>query len=108
MIKYSLIIAGIAASLLMSAHVSIAAESNQVYGSQLMTKQERVEFHARLRNASSNAERERIRNEHHKKMQKRAEKKGLKIPDKPPTPGGGMGAGKGSADGNGPGRGKGR
>jgi len=108
MIKYSLIVASIAASLLMSAHVSIAAESNQVYGSQLMTQQERVEFHARLRNASSNAERERIRNEHHKKMQKRAEKKGLKIADEPPTSGAGKGAGKSSAGGNGPGGGKGR
>ena len=66
-----------------------------IYGSQLMTQQERNEYRAQMRNAKTYEERERIRLEHHKAMQERAKAKGLTLPDMPPAAGGGMGPGGG-------------
>jgi len=114
MLKRSLIISSLAASLLFSNSGLNAADQQPVYGSQLMTQQERAEFHQRMRDAKSDGERQKIRNEHHKKMQKRAKAQGLTLPDKPPAsgagkgPGGGMGAGRGPGGGAGPGGGKGK
>ena len=73
----------------------------RIYGSQLMTPQERLEYRNRMRNAPSQAERERIRAEHHHEMQERARERGMTLPDMPPAagqgggvaPGGGMGGG---------------
>ncbi len=65
----------------------------QIYGSQLMTPQERREHSARLRAAKTEQEREQIRQEHHKQMQERAKERGVTLPDEP-TPGG---KGKGAA-----------
>ena len=48
-----------------------------------------------MRNATSEAERQKIRNEHHRRMQERAKKKGLTLPDEPPKKGKGMGKGMG-------------
>lgn len=83
-----------------------------VYGSQLMTQQERVEYRAKLRNAKTYQEREQIRLEHHKAMQARARSQGMTLPDMPPAMGGGMGpAGGGMGPGGGgagPGAGRGR
>lgn len=66
-----------------------------IYGSQLMTEQERNEHRARIRTAKSHEERERIRAEHHEAMQARAKERGATLPDMPPQrgPGGGMGGG---------------
>jgi hypothetical protein len=66
-----------------------------IYGSQLMTNQERIEFRAKLRNAKTAEEREQIRLEHHKVMQERAKAQGETLPDMPPAMGGGMGPGGG-------------
>lgn len=66
----------------------------QVYGSQLMTRQERMEYHNRMRAAKTLEERERIRKEHHAKMQLRAKERGVTLPEMPPVPGGGMGPGR--------------
>jgi uncharacterized protein HemX len=76
-----------------------------VYGSQLMTNQERTEFQAKQRNAKTAREREQIRLEHHKAMQERAQAQGKSLPDMPPAMGGGMGPGGG---GMGPGGGRNR
>jgi len=76
----------------------------QIYGSQMMTQQERNEHSAKLRAAKTEQEREQIRQEHHKQMQVRAKERGVTLPDEP-TPGG-KGAGKGSAPGKGSGKGK--
>lgn len=73
-----------------------------IYGSQLMTAQERVVFRDRLRAARTAEEREQIRLEHHKAMQERAQGLGKTLPDMPPAMGGGMGPGGG---GMGPGAG---
>lgn len=90
----------------------------RIYGNQLMTKQERIEFRKKLRAAKTREERQRIRNEHHEAMKLRAKERGIELPDQPPMrgmkdrndkgqamgPGGGkgmgQGAGKGAAQGN--------
>ncbi|MEJ2525904.1 MAG: hypothetical protein P8Y73_10095 [Desulfuromonadales bacterium] len=66
-----------------------------IYGSQMMTEQERLELRERMRAAETNEERERIRLEHHERMQERAKEQGLRLPDMPPEHGGGMGKGMG-------------
>jgi len=85
----------LASAFLASGVTAIASEHNTVYGSQLMTEQERIEHRERMRNATSETERQKIRNEHHKRMQKRAKKKGLSLPEEPPKRGQGKGMGKG-------------
>lgn len=62
----------------------------QIYGSQLMTRQERLEHRAKLRAAKTAEEREQIRKEHHERMQQRAKERGVSLPEMPPkVPGGG-------------------
>ena len=82
-------------------------QDRQIYGSQLMTQQERSEYRAQMRNAKTTQEREQIRKEHHERMKVRAKEKGLTLPDEPPARGmgGGMGpggGGMGPAMGDGP------
>lgn len=73
----------------------------QIYGSQLMTRQERLEHRTKLRAAKTAEEREQIRKEHHEKMQQRAKERGVTLPDMPARPAGmgprpgGMGPGAG-------------
>jgi hypothetical protein len=81
-----------------------------VYGSHMMTQQERDAHHARLRAAGTEQEREQIRREHHAQMQARAKEHGMSLPDEPPPRGTGgsrPGAGAGSGVGPGPGPGAG-
>jgi hypothetical protein len=70
-------------------------EQEQIYGSQLMTPQERIEYRKRMRAARTAEEREKIRNEHHELMKERAREQGITLPDTPPQRGigGGMGPG---------------
>lgn len=77
---------------------------DQVYGSQLMTQQERNEYRNQMRAAKTAQEREQLRKEHHERMKVRAKEKGVTLPDEPPARGmgGGMGPGGG---GMGPGTG---
>jgi hypothetical protein len=63
----------------------------QIYGSQLMTQQERVEYRAKMRNAKTAEEREQIRKKHHERMKKRAAERGVTLNDEPPARGRGMG-----------------
>lgn len=78
---------------------------NQVYGSQLMTTQERDEYRNRMRAAKTVQEREQIRNEHHARMQERAKQRGVTLPAEPPVRGMGAGPGRGAGSGAGPGGG---
>ncbi len=55
----------------------------QIYGYQLMTPAERAEYRDRMRSAQSAEERQKIREEHHAEMQKRAEARGVTLPDMP-------------------------
>lgn len=82
-------------------------KQEQIYGSQLMTAQERTEYRARMRSAKTAEERERIRNEHHEQMQKRAQERGVTLPEQPPVRGGSMGPGSGIGPGSGMGPGSG-
>jgi hypothetical protein len=86
-------------------------ESERIYGSQMMTQEERNAYRARLQAAKTEEERERIRKEHHQLMQQRAKERGLTLPDEPRGwddrgPGSGMGSGMGSGAGSGGGGGK--
>jgi hypothetical protein len=122
--KGALIVGVLAGGLLFSTQPLVAAEQDRVqekaqaqtkdqeriYGSQLMTEQERNEYRARMRSAKTDQEREKIRKEHHDRMVARAKERGVRIPDEPPARGGGMGAGGGMGPGGGgmgPGGGKG-
>jgi hypothetical protein len=68
----------------------------RIYGSQLMTQQERDEYRAKMRAAKSQEERDRLRTEHHVAMQARAKERGVTLPDQPPGKrGGGGGPGPG-------------
>lgn len=83
---------------------------DRIYGSQLMTPQERSTYRQQMRNAKTAQERERIRAENHKRMTERAKERGVTLPDEPPAsgmranpmgPGGGMGQGTGQGMGQG-------
>lgn len=66
---------------------TVSQSKGQIYGSQLMTRQERAEYRARMRSLKTREERESFRAEHHKKMQERAKEMGKTIPDVPPAQG---------------------
>ena len=94
--KRTLIVSALATVLTLSASLGFAADQQKkIYGSQLMTQQERNELHAKIRAAKTGAEREQIRKEHHERMKKRAKTKGLTLPDESPARRGGMGSGGG-------------
>ncbi|MDP2155327.1 MAG: hypothetical protein Q8J61_04955 [Sulfuricella sp.] len=76
-------------------------DREQVYGSQLMTQEERVAYRTRMRAAKTQEERERIRAEHHEQMKVRAKERGVTLPDQPPAMGGGMSPGGGMGSGGG-------
>lgn len=111
--KRWLMMTAFAAALFMIAGIATAEEAEpaqatsqiqnqtQIYGSQMMTEQERMEYSAKMQNAKTAEEKEKIRLEHHEQMKQRAEEKGVTLSDEPPTQrGGGMGP-------HGPGMGKG-
>lgn len=81
-------------------------DQDRIYGSELMTRQERAEYRNRMRTLKTEQEREAFRLEHHKQMQERAQAQGKTLPDMPPAgmgPGSGMGPGMGPGSGMGPG-----
>lgn len=108
------LISALLAALFMAGGTALAQDAKQpqkeqakkpapepIYGSQLMTRKERQEFHAKMRAAKTPEEREKIRQEHHEQMQQRAKERGVTLPDEPPAGGGmmrrrgGMGPGGG-------------
>jgi hypothetical protein len=114
MLKKSMLISAMAASLLLAIHPGFAAAppapnaaQEQVYGSQLMTTQERAQYQAKMRAAPTPEAREQIRAQHHQEMQVRARQQGVTLSDMPPAPGmgGGMGPGGGAGMGGGMGPG---
>lgn len=78
-----------------------------VFGSQLMTPEERQQYRDRMRSAKTAEEREQIRREHHAEMQVRAKERGVTLPDEPPMMGSGRGMGPGMGQGMGRGMGSG-
>ena len=108
--KQKLLVAALATALSFSTSLALAAdqdqdrtrtqtqiqpEPEQVYGSQLMSREERRDYQARMRAAKTAGERQQIRNEHHQRMKKRAQAQGITLPDKPPARDRGMGQGGG-------------
>lgn len=69
---------------------------DQVYGSRLMTRQERLEYRNKMRSLKTVEEREQFRLEHHKQMQERAKARGVTLPDEPPARPAHMGPGGGA------------
>ena len=98
-VKYAVLASALGLALPITS--TFAAE--QIYGSQLMTEQERQEHRAKMQSMKTAEERERYRIEHHKKMQERAKQQGVTLPDMPQHQGNGMGMG---GQGSGGGRGK--
>jgi hypothetical protein len=56
-------------------------EPEMIYGYQLMTQKERLDYMKRLHSARSFEERDRLRLEHHRLMQERARKRHMMLPD---------------------------
>lgn len=54
-----------------------------IYGYQLMTREERDQFRAQMRAAATAEEQNQLRAEHHAKMQERAKSRGMTLPDQP-------------------------
>jgi hypothetical protein len=93
---------GLAVVVLTAGSMSDAySQQPPIYGSQLMTEQERAEYRSRMRTATSEQEREQIRLQHHAQMQKRAAELGIELPDAPPMTGMGRGTGQGQGMGAG-------
>ena len=63
------------------------AQKEFIYGSQLMSEQERAEHRSRMLSAKSAEEQEQIRREHHEQMKLRAEARGMTLPEEPPARG---------------------
>ena len=96
MMKRTLMVSALAAVLILYSGFAFAADQDeQIYGSQLMTQQERTEYRVKMRAAKTAQEREQIRNEHHEQLKERAKERGVTLPDEPPVRGGGMGPGGG-------------
>ncbi|MDO9042558.1 MAG: hypothetical protein Q7U64_09485 [Desulfocapsaceae bacterium] len=70
-------------------------QQERIYGYQLMTPQERIEYRDKMQDAKTAEERERIRKKHHNVMVIRAKARGVILPAEPPIRGGNMGAGGG-------------
>ena len=89
--------------------------TQQIYGYQLMTPEERTEYRAKMRSTQTAEERQQVCEEHHAKMLERAKEKGVTLPAAPrcgagrlgPRRGGGRGPGGGPGMGPGAGMGPG-
>ena len=68
-------------------------EPEMIYGYQLMSQKERIDYMNRIHRAKTFEERDRLRMEHHRIMQDRARKRHLTLPDMPRDGRGGPGPG---------------
>ena len=78
------------------------ATDRPLWGQEMLTEQERNQFHTRMQNAQSEQERLQIREEHQAVIRQRAQERGIKVP-----PGAGQGMGQGMGQGRGQGMGQG-
>jgi hypothetical protein len=63
----------------------------RIYGSDLMTEQERIEYREKMRSMNSEQERNAFRAQHHEEMKRRAREMNMEIPDEVPAKPGGKG-----------------
>lgn len=107
----TMLLAGLVSSGALAADPATASNKSQaqetIYGSQLMTPEERIAHRRTMRSLKTAEEREAFRAEHHRLMQERAKERGVTLPDSPPPRGMGMGPGGGPGGGPGMGRGMG-
>lgn len=87
---------------------TLAAAQDTVRGQQLMTEQERLQQRLEMRNATTDAEREAIRQRQQEEMERRADEKGVKLQHESGAPGRALGTGQGQRQGQGRGPGGGR
>ena len=73
---------------------AVPAEKETIFGSQLMTVEERTAFRTQMQNATTEEERQKIRLEHRKQMLERAKAKGVTLSDTPMMNSQGIGSGK--------------
>lgn len=78
----------------MPATPAVPAEKETIFGSQLMTAEERTAFRTQMQNATTEEDRKKIRLEHRTLMLERAKAKGVTLSDTPMMNGQGMGNGK--------------
>ena len=78
------------------------AQEEVVYGWQLMSQQEHIEYRTKMRSLKTEQEQEVFRNQHHEQMKERAKAQGVTLPEEP------MRRQRDLAPGDGPGRGSGR
>lgn len=78
----------------MPATPAVPAEKETIFGSQLMTAEERTAFRTQMQNATTEEDRQKIRLEHRTLMLERAKAKGVTLSDTPMMNGQGMGNGK--------------
>jgi hypothetical protein len=76
----------------------------KIYDSQLMMKQERAEYHAKMQSAKTEQERKKIRNEHHELMKIRAKAQARTLPEQAPAKASGSMKGQGGDKRSGGGR----
>ena len=99
----------LAACFITAAGAALAADNGEtVFGSQLMTQQERNEHRLKMQSAKTAEEREAVRSQHHQQMVERARQQGVTLPETPPDRGAGRGMGPGGGQGMGGGGGQGR
>lgn len=60
-------------------------DTNPVYGTRLMTPEERSAYREQMRAAKTPEERQRLQAEHRKRMDARAKEKGVTVTEEPPT-----------------------
>jgi len=111
MLRKTMGLSALLAALLVASGGALAADAAQepIFGSQLMTEQERTVHRARMWAAENDEARNAIRAEHHEQMRARAQERGVSLPEVPPARGAGMDQGRGMGQGPalGPGRGAG-
>jgi TolA-binding protein len=78
---------------------------DRIYGSELMTQQERNDYQNQMRQLNTEQERAKFRAQHHEQMKQRAKAQGKTLPDHVPANPGGQGKGAGQGPGMGMGQG---
>ena len=97
----------LSAAMMLTTPVLAQTDDQPIFGSQLMSDQERQSHRLQMLNANTPEERERIRADNHERMQKRAEEQGITLPEVPPARGMGQGMQQGRGQGMQQGQGQG-
>ncbi len=98
--RQSLVVLFAAAAVIATHGLAFAQQGSNrpLWGQEMLTEQERNQFHLEMRNAKTEQERLQIREQHQQMIHARARERGLKIP---PATGQGQGMGQGTRQGQG-------